>query len=120
MVSECEDELICDFAETYKIYDYRAMPLRTAAALAGGLGNSSRARMALAGEKLTLSEQLGVLIFDKISLLLWLNTADGAKGRNRPELLATKLLATQSKPQNVAYDDPIAFERARAKILKGG
>lgn len=120
MVSACEGELICDFAEVYNIYDHRALPLRTAAALAGGLRSNSRARMALAGEDHTLSEMLGVLIFDKLSLLVWLNSKDGARGKNRPESLAAKLFGTPNEPQTEGFDDPMAYEKARQKILNGG
>lgn len=120
MVSACEGELICDFAEVYNIYDHRALPLSTAAALAGGLRSNSRARMALAGEKHTLSEMLGVLIFDKLSLLVWLNSKDGARGKNRPESLAAKLFGTPNEPQTEGFDDPMAYEKARQKILDGG
>lgn len=120
MVSACEGELICDFAETYHIYDHRALPLSTVAALAGGLRSNSRARMALAGEKHTLSEMLGVLIFDKLSLLVWLNSKDGARGKNRPESLAAKLFGTPNEPQTEGFDDPMTYEKARQKILDGG
>lgn len=34
MLNLSEDALICDFAETYHIYDYRSLPLRLVATLA--------------------------------------------------------------------------------------
>ena len=42
MIRKDEDALICDFAETYHIYDYRSLPLRLVATLAAGLGDTSR------------------------------------------------------------------------------
>lgn len=42
MIRQDEDALICDFAETYHIYDYRSLPLRLVATLAAGLGDTSR------------------------------------------------------------------------------
>ena len=31
LVSRCEDELICDMAETYHVLNWRELPLKTAA-----------------------------------------------------------------------------------------
>ena len=42
MIRKDEDALICDFAETYHIYDYRSLPLRLVATLAAGLRDTSR------------------------------------------------------------------------------
>lgn len=42
MIRDDEDALICDFAETYQIYDYRSLPLRLVATLAAGLRDTSR------------------------------------------------------------------------------
>ena len=42
MIHEDEDALICDFAETYQIYDYRSLPVKMAATLAAGLRDDSR------------------------------------------------------------------------------
>lgn len=39
MVAVDEEALICDFAETYNILDWRELPCRTAAILASGLRN---------------------------------------------------------------------------------
>ena len=42
MISRHEDDLICDMAEVYHIYDMRALPLRKLAVLACGLSADSR------------------------------------------------------------------------------
>lgn len=42
MKKQYEDELICDMAESYRIYDYRALKARYAATLALGLRPHSR------------------------------------------------------------------------------
>lgn len=47
MIETDESALICDFAETYHIYDYRALPVSYAATLAYGLRNDSRIRLKL-------------------------------------------------------------------------
>ena len=56
----------------------------TAATLAAGFRNYSRTMMALAGEKISLTEQLLALIVDKLSILAWQNTEDGQHNRNFP------------------------------------
>ena len=47
MIETDESALICDFAETYHIYDYRALPVSYAATLAYGLRGDSRIRLKL-------------------------------------------------------------------------
>ena len=47
MLKKDEEALICDFAETYHIYDYKRLPLTTVAALAVGLRENSRLKMAM-------------------------------------------------------------------------
>ena len=47
MIETDEPALICDFAETYHIYDYRALPVSYAATLAYGLRGDSRIRLKL-------------------------------------------------------------------------
>ena len=41
MIATDEDALICDFAETYHIYDYRSLDVEYAATLAYGLRDDS-------------------------------------------------------------------------------
>lgn len=42
MINLDESALICDLAETYGVYDYRQLPLHTAAVLAAGLRENAR------------------------------------------------------------------------------
>ena len=58
MVALDEDALICDFAETYHIYDYRRLPVEYAATLAYGLRENSRIRMVQSGLKVELNTLL--------------------------------------------------------------
>ena len=44
MAARDEDALVCDMAETYHIFDYRALPLFLAARLACGLREDSRSK----------------------------------------------------------------------------
>lgn len=47
MIETDESALVCDFAETYRIYDYRALSVSYAATLAHGLRSDSRIRLKL-------------------------------------------------------------------------
>lgn len=85
MVHADEDALICDFAETYHIFDWRALPVRLAATLAAGLPETSRIRMKMAGAKITTSLLMQAAMVDRLSLLVWMQTKDGQKTGTAPE-----------------------------------
>ena len=48
MINLSEYALICDFAETYHIFDYRSLPVKLAATLSAGLRDDSRSKMIMA------------------------------------------------------------------------
>lgn len=95
MISMGEDLLKCDMAETYQIYviDWYnpPFPISFLADLAQGLDENSRIKKKLINRKLTLTESLQAIMIDKLSILIWQKTKDGAKGRNIPESLYRKL-----------------------------
>lgn len=80
-----EDDLICDLAQYYSIYDYTAYDATFIATLACGLPQQSRCIKAVTDQKLTLEQTLLSLITDRLSWLVWAKTKDGQKGRNKPE-----------------------------------
>ena len=58
-------------------------------------------------------------ILDKLSLLVWLQTDDGAKGKNRPKMIAGLLSGEKEKPADViSYASGKDFDEAREKILR--
>lgn len=123
MISTDEDALICDFAEVYHIYDYKSLPVRTAAAFFVGLRHDSRCKMLLAEQKYTFLEMIAVMIYDKLAWLQWAQTKDGAKGINRPEKLAAKLFGSSTERQEnevKGFSSPEEFEAERRKLLEGG
>jgi len=103
MLSEGEDALICDMAETYGVLAWRGLPLETAAVLAAGLPSSSRCVRRLTGGKLTLSETLLAATADYTRYLIWMLSRDGKKGRNRPKLLLESL--REKEPSEVRSFD---------------
>lgn len=95
MISVGEDLLKCDMAETYQIYviDWYnpPFPISFLADLAQGLDENSRIKKKIINRKLTLTESLQAIMIDKLSILIWQKTKDGAKGRNMPDSLYRKL-----------------------------
>lgn len=89
MLAYDRSALICDLAETYHIYDYKALPVLTLAALASGLRPDSRIKLKLSGITEVSSEVLLVQIFDILQLMRyqWFATKKDAP----PTMLADKL-----------------------------
>lgn len=123
MVRTDETALICDLAETYGILDYRALPLKTAAALASGLRENSRIMMAMDGRRLPTATLLMAASLDRLTTLAWMKTKDGLTGRNRPASVLDMLTGRQEKKDrnndvqvfHSAEDFRAAWERATKK-----
>lgn len=113
------DALICDFAETYHIYDMRALEPDTAAVLALGLGERSRTQMALAGVKADPMLVLLTRILDGVIWLQWSKTKDAAKGKSAPDPLTPLLFGEKRQKDDLAkFDSGAAFEAARKALLE--
>ena len=101
MVIADEEALICDFAETYGIYDYRKLPLKTAAILASGLRDNSRIKIKMSGLNAAPEVILNAAIADRTGMLVWMQSKDGAKNRNRPASILDKILNPEKKKEAV-------------------
>lgn len=122
MIATDEDALVCDFAETYQVFDYKSLPARLVATLAAGLRDNSRIKTKMAGVPCSNETLLLAMAVDRLSLLFWAKTEDGQKNRNRPESIYMRILGLNEKPENnvVAFANGCDFEAARQKILNGG
>ena len=126
MVRLDESALICDFAETYHILDWRALPLQTAAVLAAGLRENSRIKMRIAESEISPELALMAATVDRLSMLVWAKTEDAQKGRNRPESILAKLTNRNTNGEKVTdsgvrvFRTAEEFEAARKRILQGG
>ena len=118
MIQTDEDSLICDLAETYGIYDYKRLPLKLVASLAVGLRDDSRIKMKLSGSKASTNIILLASIVDRLSLLIWMQTKDAEKGRNRPKSLLDMMIAKET--DNSSYDSGEDFIQARESLLSDG
>lgn len=101
MITADEEALICDFAETYGIYDYRKLPLKTAAILASGLRDNSRIKIKLSGLNAAPETILNAAITDRTGMLVWMQSKDGANNRNRPASILDKILNPEKEKEDV-------------------
>lgn len=113
MITVGEDKLICDLAETYGIYEYRAHSPLYIGTLAAGLRDDSRIKMQMSGEKITISQLLAALTVDKLANLVWMQSKDGVKGRNKPASVVEQLRGSVKKPKEIhGFDSPEEFQKA--------
>lgn len=112
-----EDLLICDFAEYYHIYDWRALSPAYAATLAAGLPERSRCMRKLTGLPCSLDTLFLAAIADRLSALVW---AKSKKGTKKPDMLVDKLLnkAEKKNVELMTFSDVNAFEEARQKFFR--
>lgn len=119
MIATDEDALICDFAETYQIYDYKTLPLSKVASFAVGLRDDSRIKMKKNGVNIPMNSLLLATIADRLTLLVWANTEDGQKGENMPKSLLSQLLGPD-KEENIGFDTVEEYEKERKRVMERG
>ena len=115
MLATDRQALICDMAETYRIYDLGALPARLVASLACGLRANSRIILKMSGAKAPLETLLMALIADELGVLCWQNTEDGHKNRNRPKSVYESIMKDEPKP--TGFSTGAEFDAWREKIL---
>ena len=111
MLNTDEEALICDFAETYRIYNYKEIPCKMAAIYAKGLK--------LAGVKVTLEDMLLASIADHTKLLTWMQTEDARKGKNRPKTILPRLLGEEER-KIISFETGEEFEKEWKRLTEKG
>ena len=116
MLAFDRNALICDLAETYHIYDYRALPVTTLAALACGLRADSRIKLKLSGIAEVSNEVLLIQIFDILQLMRYQWFA--SKKDAPPKLLSEMLIGKAPETPDEKRDKVLAeiLETARQDI----
>ena len=96
-------------ASEYNILDYTELKPTLAATLTAGLPNTSRVKMKLSGQKLTIDQSLLALIFDDLNLMMW---AKGKRRGNKPKSVY-KILTEEPKPKDelMKFKDVESFEK---------
>lgn len=108
VINECEDELICDMASEYGVFDIESLKPSLLATLTVGLPRTSRVKMKLSKQKLTIDQTLLALILDDLNLMMWQrNKRHGSKPKS-----IYKLLTEEAKPKDelMKFKDVESFE----------
>ena len=88
------------------------MPLTLAATLAAGLRDDSRIKMKMSGARVKNEIWLLAAAVDRLSILIWQQSKDGAAGRNYPELITQKLIELDEPNEVIGFDSGRDFEKA--------
>lgn len=110
--------MICDFAETYHILNYKELSPDLAATLCMGLRDGSRVKMFIAGAKITLEQTLFARIVDELSFQSWAQTKDGQKNRNRPVSVLKTILEDKKDDETESFLTSDDFDKAWEKICR--
>lgn len=122
MIRTDEDALICDFAETYHILNYRDLPARLAATLAVGLKADSRIKQKLSGMNGSRELLLLAAAVDRLSWLVWSKTKDAERGANRPVSIMAALFGVEAEKKEgnvLSFDDGVDFRMKWNEIVGG-
>lgn len=86
------------------------------AILVYGLRDNSRLKMKILNSKMEIKDYLLAGIFDRLTLLVYANTKDAQKGRNKPKMLLDTI--EKSKDNVSSFNSGEDFEKAKERILK--
>ncbi|MDO4800606.1 MAG: DUF5361 domain-containing protein [Prevotellaceae bacterium] len=114
----CEEEIICDLAETYHVLNYQELSPSLVATLVLGLRNDSRVKMKLSKTQINTEQMMLASIFDDLQFLCWTKTTDGQHNRNRPKSLLKKLMGDDEmdKDNLMSFSTPEEYEAHMASI----
>lgn len=117
---DCEDAIICDFAEYYNIYNYESLPPSYAAVLLYGLPPDSRVMRHYSKEPATTEIMLLASIADSLNFIAWSKTKDAEKGKNRPARIIDELYNKNDKKKDdiSTFSSPEDYEATRRAILE--
>lgn len=95
-------------AETYGVYDWRSLPLVTAATLVQGLGSSSRTKKAVTGIKCDDQTLLLAIIADRVGHIAWMFSEDGQNNKNHPPSIYDALRG-ETETEQAGFDSAEDF-----------
>jgi len=120
MIATDKDALVCDFAETYGIYDMWQLPVDTVAVLACGLRDDSRIKKIMSGTPTDYDTILIATAVDRLSMILCMLSKEGQEGRSRPQSIVEIILgkADHAKPAE-GFTSKEEFDAARKRLMEG-
>lgn len=117
MLAEDRAAVICDFAETYHVYDIHTLPASLAATLACGLSADSRIMRKLAGVEVSPPFLLiAAAIMDELTALRYQIGAD--ENTPKPHYLLDTILGGSTDRGAFGFDTAEEYEAARQKIIE--
>lgn len=119
MITTDKNALICDLAETYGIFNYRALPVDTLAVLSVGLRENSRIKMKLSGVNVAPDFLLLAKAVDLLALLFWSKTEDAQKGANRPSSIVEMLTRVEKESDVLSFETAEDFDAEWQRITRG-
>lgn len=122
MIGTDEQALTCDMAESYGIFDFWALPVKTAATLAAGLRPFSRIWGKMHGLSVPLDAFLLASIHDNVRMLWWAQTEDASTNQNRPRSITEILMGPredESESEVMSFDDGEDFTNEWNKLAGG-
>lgn len=112
----CKEELICDFAQEYRIYNIKDWPPDYIAILANGLDDNSRTKRKITGEKLPREIYLLAGIQDSLNVLLYAMTDPKKRGK-APESILGRFLDDEPKEKEQTFETPEDFRNTWKNIV---
>jgi hypothetical protein len=104
------DELTCDMAETYGVFDVKRVPVQLLATLAVGLRDDSRVKRAASKTPYSDDTILLASIADSLRWLVWSKTEDGINGRNCPKpIIGFYLNRAEPESEYESFESPEDF-----------
>ena len=106
--------------------DYKALPLKTAAALAVGLREDSRAKLKLSGKRHSFDRWLKMQIFDCLNWLKWSRSRACELGYSPPppleEIIEQNILQAEKREEQrlMGFDSPEELTAYIEKQRRGG
>ena len=122
MIGADRDAVICDLAETYGIFNYRALPVEMLATLVCGLRDDSRIKMKIGDSKSERNTLLIAAAVDRLSMIVWGMSKDAQDGCSRPQMILPVLLngkPEESDKKEMVFASGEDFEAERNRILRG-
>lgn len=122
MLSFDRNAVICDLAETYHVYDYRALPVMTLAALVSGLRPDSRIKLKMANIKETSSEVLLIQIFDLLQMMRyqWFATKKDPPPKLLSDVLIGKAPEVPDEARDKVLDEILAAAQRDMEVYNDG
>lgn len=119
MLRTDQESLVCDLAETYGVFDYKALPVEILAVLVAGLREESRSKMNLSGRKAAKMEILVAAAVDRLSRIAWLLGFVCPHEGEPPRSVLSAILGEaeiQEGDAATVFDSPEAFEQEWERI----